>query len=221
MNITQPSTIFIAMLLCMLSAIAFYKTQMPQKTSDIQINHRQQHPNNAAAPSISKEKLHTAITLLTQKQPPTKPLTHKKYEQLVYQTTRTAQTPTTNEGLDDATSPFDILPIQSPPHQYTSINNYITHLEEKLLTEDYDGEWAPEMELKARNTFKKSELKDSTIATTDCRTNLCKITITHKNAAAEQMFYQALAPTLQNQHGKLIRQLDGDGRPFTTLYQFR
>ncbi len=218
MNITQPSTTLIAMLLCMLAAIAFYKAQISQsqKASDIQINHRQQHPNNAAASRISQEKLQTAIALLTSKQPP-----NKAQEQLVYQTVENSQTLIKEENFDNTTSPFDILPIQSPPIQYDTIKNHITHLEEKLLTEEYDGEWAPEMEVKARNTFKKAELKNSNIETTDCRTSLCKITISHKDTMAEQMFYQALAPILQDQHGKLIRQQNDDGRPSTTLYQFR
>ncbi|MFL0799768.1 MAG: hypothetical protein K6L80_04915 [Agarilytica sp.] len=223
MNITQPSTTLIAMLLCMLAAIAFYKTQMPQsqKASGIQINQRQQHPNTATAPSVSQEKLQTAIALLTSKQSSNRTSADKAPEQLVYQTVENSQRLIKGENIDNTTSPFDILPIQSPALQYDTTKNHITDLEEKLLTEEYDGEWAPEMEIKARNIFKKAALKNSNIETTDCRTSLCKITITHKDAAAEQTFYNALAPIFQDQRGKLVRQLSDDGRPSTTLYQFR
>ncbi|MFL0802323.1 MAG: hypothetical protein K6L81_01290 [Agarilytica sp.] len=218
MNITRPSTTLTAMCLCMLAAIVFYKTQMPQG------NKRQQIPTQelTAVPSISQDRRQLALAFLTSKQtknlPPqqtTKKLANLDALQHPPSTTESSQSEKPHT-LHETSSPFDVLPIQSPASQRRT-----SHLEEALLSEEYDGEWAPEREINARNIFRQAALKDSDLTETECRTTLCRITITHNNATAEKAFYSALAPKLQDQHGKLVRQKNDDGRISTVIYQFR
>ncbi len=225
MNISQPSITFTTMLLCILAAIVFYNTQMPKEN---QSAHRQTHQSpkiltsTTTTPSISEDKLQLALTLLSPKQPSNTAITHTQQMHHVNKAIESSQSPTAKDkNRDDASSPFDVLPIASPSLHINSTSSQVTYLEEKLISEAYDGEWAPEMEVKARNTFRQASLKHSNITSADCRTSLCKISITHKDENAEQTFYRMLAPLLKNKRGKLVRHLNDNGRPSTTFYQFR
>ncbi len=90
-------------------------------------------------------------------------------------------------AAQDESHPWDVLPIEEP----VATTEPLAELEEAYMTEAFDPDWAAPLEESFHSAFDAARLQDSTVEQAECRTTLCRFTITHKNSAAQDAFVLA------------------------------
>lgn len=197
-----------------LAALAFYQSNIPVQSK----------PSDTLAPLIETRQTETPsltrdvrdVILDPQKENEQAPVIRSPKASMALAPEESNETVNTSPS-----SQHDVLPIKDPTAGSATLPSEIVKLDERFQMEKYDVQWAAKIESETWDEFYSANLASSEIEAVDCRTSICKITITHDSENAEQQFRNTLVDTLNGRKGKIHSRIDEHGLRVTTVYRYR
>ncbi len=214
MNAYKQPIAIVVMLFSTAAALAFYRSNIPAQSETpsaiLPIKEITSNNSSSLKPNIDD------IIIDASKVPEQAPMIRSPKASLELNTKQTqSQAPQTNA------SKHDVLPIQDPNSDNLELPGDIAQLDERFNTEGYDVQWAAQVESETWDEFYRAQLSSSEIEAVDCRTTVCKITVTHENEDAAQQFHNQLLRSINGRNGKIHNHVDEHGLRITTVYRYR
>ena len=99
----------------------------------------------------------------------------------------------------------------------------VTHLENQLVTEDYDSGWAGNFQADLDQGLKSQSFSGTRLTGVECKSSLCRVTLGHDNVESEEQFFEHVLelPMMANTQAYYTRESGADGSSALVLYVAR